>query len=385
MSIKNFQIAFYCFLLVTQSSFGTFPITRTISQKGLSQYDQLMHEKLKKVVHASSGKEYKEGHYYGTNYFACAFSFTIEKKLSNIEANEKEVSLPNFRTSQRICKIEVTKTLIKLSKFDDSFLSLIGAEKDGFFVFKSDKGSSKTSKAAYANIITLQRAFYVATQDKALAIRLLAADFFTMNVRMQLNQKSIEVKIEKQQNVKKKHKLKVTMGVPKSLMNPNYNLINTDSEAHALLVLQKRTFTNAVCDDLKLDSDEYVTAIEFHGCTTQDMCPLCYANMNILQYLALNHNSESFLERLREKLIETKKVSSNCTVTTVISSLQEYYPKDSQNREYDPKHNTLWKLSKKGFQPNWVNQFRFDDNSNKIEKNDKVSNKENSLNKKNEN
>lgn len=64
----------------------------------------------------------------------------------------------------------------------------------------------------------------------------------------------------------------------------------TDSEAGAIYVLQHKYVIDNIINELckqfsKLGKGIHIISIEFHGCTTRDMCPLCFSNMNIIQYL----------------------------------------------------------------------------------------------------
>ena len=64
----------------------------------------------------------------------------------------------------------------------------------------------------------------------------------------------------------------------------------TDSETKAIYVLQHKYVIDNIIDELckqinSLQGTPQITSIEFHGCTTRDMCPLCFTNMNIIQYL----------------------------------------------------------------------------------------------------
>lgn len=310
MSIKKHQLILYFFLsLISQFCFGTlpFPVTRTVYPKDVPQSNRDIHQKLKKAVQTLSEKNVK------ANYFACAFSFITEN-------SEKKI----------ICEtIDVAKDSVSASGYTSGFLDSIGLEENDFFVFRSNRNASKNNKNAYANITMLQDAFYKYTKNGGLNARLIAASFSTINRRIENSPK-------------------------------NYVLVNTDSEAHAILTLQTKEFIKKIYAAVlkKLGENKRVLGIEFHGCTTRDMCPLCYVNMNILQYLALNSASatrkKSFLGRLENKLIKKEKANDDCTITTVISSLKEF--------PYGG--NTLWgpiANSNEASELNCLYQFRFED------------------------
>lgn len=87
---------------------------------------------------------------------------------------------------------------------------------------------------------------------------------------------------------------------------------STDSKAGAIYVLQHKyvipNIINELCEVMHtLPVPLQIISIEFHGCTTRDMCALCFTNMNIIQYLCNNvspYNTMefSFLRYLRHIL-----------------------------------------------------------------------------------
>lgn len=106
----------------------------------------------------------------------------------------------------------------------------------------------------------------------------------------------------------------------------------TDSETKAIYVLQHKSVIDNIIDELceimNSDNSSQITSIEFHGCTTRDMCPLCFTNMNIIQYLYNNNSTRfSFLKYLKDTLItkkhpntNTSYANSNLTTKMFISS-----------------------------------------------------------------
>ena len=104
---------------------------------------------------------------------------------------------------------------------------------------------------------------------------------------------------------------------------------STDSEAGAIYVLQHKYVIDNIIDVLcevmhTLPVHLQVTSIEFHGCTTRDMCALCFTNMNIIQYLSndagpYNTMEFSFLRYLRHILthpitLDFHRVCENATI-----------------------------------------------------------------------
>ena len=308
MSIEKRQIFlhFCLFLFITQFCFGVFPITNTLQRDDCKPSTLNIHTKLKDLIRVKRK----------ANYFACAFNFIIiqselsKKKVSpfvvhrNIRSSTKtidkqrRVTVPTYRVRQHL--LYLTENLVKKAKINNNFIKKIGfvGNDQGVFIFKSEKKAG-TVKANYARIVKLQKAFYKFSQSEERSVKLLAGNLHTVNLR--------------------------TASAPQ-----NYSLVNTDSEAHAIVILQEREVIQSICKKVidQLASNEYIVGIEFHGCTTRDMCTLCLTNFNILQYLALKSGSlsESFLGMLKQELIDAGKARSPFTVTTVISSLQEFPP-----------------------------------------------------------
>lgn len=130
-----------------------------------------------------------------------------------------------------------------------------------------------------------------------------------------------------------------------------YRCYNSDSELHALYVLQ------CMVDDIALKianivtEGEKIVKIEFHGCTTRDMCPLCYTNMNCMQFLANQKQGVGFLGALLERLKMIGRADDSIKSATFISSLEEF-PSSG---------NILWNIeeSEPIIVPGFVYQFRF--------------------------
>lgn len=102
---------------------------------------------------------------------------------------------------------------------------------------------------------------------------------------------------------------------------------STDSEAGALYVLQHKyvidNIINQLC--LQIPAGVQISSIEFHGCTTRDMCALCFTNMNIIQYLcndASDYNTLqfSFLRYLKHRLSDLGRLAEDCSTKMFISS-----------------------------------------------------------------
>lgn len=112
--------------------------------------------------------------------------------------------------------------------------------------------------------------------------------------------------------------------------NVFYNLYNVDAEAKAISWLtNNENWIEEITECLKGNK---VTAIEFHGCITLDMCPLCYTNFNMHQYIANYLFSQpqfdvqelqtvGFLSSLKQALILKGLTDENCPITCYISSL----------------------------------------------------------------
>jgi hypothetical protein len=108
-----------------------------------------------------------------------------------------------------------------------------------------------------------------------------------------------------------------------------YRVFNSDSEAHAIYVLSQQEVIDKIFENLNLAPDDEITQIEFHGCSTRDMCPLCYTNMNCIQFLANQEDNQGI--GFLSKMLVMSQVSKNCRTTMFISSLIPY-----------PEINPLW-------------------------------------------
>ena len=116
---------------------------------------------------------------------------------------------------------------------------------------------------------------------------------------------------------------------------------STDSEAGAIYILQQRYIidniinkvmsflkklatSNSDLTKLRANPKLTVTSIEFHGCTTRDMCALCFTNMNIIQYLSYKQQTFgfSFLGYLKQR-IQEKNSQAPCSTKIFISSFKE--------------------------------------------------------------
>ena len=122
--------------------------------------------------------------------------------------------------------------------------------------------------------------------------------------------------------------------IGQSVINAVSNAMrSTDSEAGAIYILQQRYVVDNIINSVmslltdsttsNSDTKPTVTSIEFHGCTTRDMCALCFTNMNIIQYLSNNDESSdfSFLKYLKQTIEATQPTS--CSTKIFISSFKK--------------------------------------------------------------
>ena len=131
-----------------------------------------------------------------------------------------------------------------------------------------------------------------------------------------------------------------------------YRKYNNDSEVHALCALEKMGNEIADCFKSLLTENEQITSIEFHGCTTRDMCALCYTNMNAMQFLANRREGIGMLGTIIARLKWMKIAVEECRSATFISSVKEF-PKDNLLMSDSAQNRTI----SSGF----VYQFRFSD------------------------
>lgn len=107
----------------------------------------------------------------------------------------------------------------------------------------------------------------------------------------------------------------------------------TDSEIRALSVLGRAKVIANIVKEIKKQNIQDITRIEFHGCTTRDMCGLCFIRMNMWQELSNENHKDSFICKLKQAL-EFQKITfqENLFLTTYISSLTS--AKDEHNLNF---------------------------------------------------
>jgi hypothetical protein len=163
------------------------------------------------------------------------------------------------------------------------------------------------------------------------------------------------------QNIKEEYKRTITSGSQR-----HYALINSDSEAKAIVSLgDERYLLNLIRKvSNEIENGAKIIAIEFHGYTTKDMCPLCYTNFNIVQYIANElaydkiEPNVGFLGNLKWMLISEKLAEKSCQTAIIISSSEEF-PDPKDNGDIG---NPLWCILPSphdSFEYSRVNQFRF--------------------------
>ena len=319
-----------------------FPIAQTIMCPPRNIDTYKLHEQMASHVVPSGPK----------NFFTCCFRFIL--------SNGKKIIVP--LNSLRLVNCDTVKIYDSISEFLKSFtdydeknlneyirdvnprdskLNKIGVLDDHFtLVFRS---GSEHLEEVYSTFVDLHKQFKKNPKLKTPG---------TKNQTMQLCAQDARIRDDN-----------------------GYEIMRyTDSEARAICVLQNScvidNIINCVCSKInkinKIKRKVQIKAIEFHGCTTRDMCPLCFTNMNIIQYLCNNPSDDpddfSFLRYLRDTLttneyndyytgiIDKTKVyaQKDCTVTTFISSIKE----EGDNLNFlTPKP---WTEVKPGF----VHQFR---------------------------
>lgn len=132
----------------------------------------------------------------------------------------------------------------------------------------------------------------------------------------------------------------------------------TDGETQSIHTISNEDFLQKNLID-KLPKGKKIVKIEFHGCTTFDMCPFCFANMNMVQFLA-NHNIDAGFLGLLKSLLGNQKLLAtpdDIPTTIIISSCRNgrYF----HNEQYGWKSDNI--MTKK------VNQFRIIESKDSLE------------------
>lgn len=91
----------------------------------------------------------------------------------------------------------------------------------------------------------------------------------------------------------------------------------TDSETQSIYKMNQGRFLNKNLIE-KLPKNKTVTRIEFHGCSTRDMCPFCFTHMNMVQLLANNNKNIGFLGLLKT-LLKDQNISTSIIISSCIS------------------------------------------------------------------
>jgi hypothetical protein len=225
----------------------------------------------------------------GNNFFACSFVFNIATARA-----------------QELLAIPIVVFVAPYHVIEK------GAKKD-IMVFKSGEyvaweGDGKTQDYM-AELNRLQVGFYnYLEQDREnpqnAAINLLISSYFSIIERFRLARRE-ERRMALSSSIRIDDSEMIAIS---SLQNPE--AVNRIIESfHEILAARKITRYQ-------------ITSIEFHGCTTRDMCPFCFVHMNMVQWLANLSNDNSFLGRLKNKLRKEGR-ESGIAVTTFISSTIE--------------------------------------------------------------
>ena len=334
-SSKN-EILWMAIFFYSIFAYAEFPISRNLqhvmlegSHEKLTTKTQIIaspyplqkrHKKLKYSPYVSDKK----------NYFSCCFVFKLNTK--------QEIEIP-------LLKIFVS-TGVKKQIIDECHLKKITIQQKNPFVFVSHEPNIEV----YNCLSNLHLQFYSSVNNDTAA---------TKNQAMLL-------KAINERQIFKKDKLGEEKNAVINVMR------STDSEAGALYVLQHKYVIDNIIDELckqvnSLPGTPQITSIEFHGCTTRDMCPLCFTNMNIIQYLCndtahYDSNQFSFLKYLKHILTDPITEAFNNKHTNAIKAKRYAIPNCPtkmfiSSTRVDDK-NLNFQGDGEGEQDNYLHQFR---------------------------
>ena len=345
--ILIYRFIIYVFLCLCINSYTrgceTFPLTKTLS--GIPKDCKPLHRFLcKKVLTGSSGQR---------NRFACALVI----KTSTM--SQKAIYINQIAQQTFEAKPDYYAKLAKKETMGEGEKSPITAAA-GRLTLSAKKGTKKGTKNANESKLT-SKLLYEMFENGAFV----NADQIPLYCLEQENEKIKELiknvrcflPLSSITLMQRLFFSQASLFCEREKESAIYRCYNSDSELHALYVLQ------CMVDDIALkiasiaSKDEKITAIEFHGCTTRDMCPLCYTNMNCMQFLANKKQGVGFLGALLERLKMIGRADNSTNSATFISSLEEFPSKKDGDGG-----NLLWVTEDEpvfAIEPGFVYQFRF--------------------------
>lgn len=326
-----------------------FPLTKTLRSIEIlpSSYKALHNFLAHRVV--ISQKKHKE-----RNAFSCAISFLTDKGKTVILCIDTIVPIeikPPLNFSERLehrVMTEVAGLPETVSKGAENLKSKIRGPKKSPTVFAPCNISKHVFEegcflsANQLPLFVLQEEELNCTQSLLTNVKVCTQE--SKNILQKLFFDYILTVISRSQPIQ------TTTGVKNGDL-AHYCMYNSDSELHALYVLQHIVDDIAVKIANIVTEGEKIVKIEFHGCTTRDMCPLCYTNMNCMQFLANQKQGVGFLGALLERLNMMGYGDASINSATFISSLEKF-PSSG---------NLLWDIdeSVSAIEPGFVYQFRF--------------------------
>ena len=264
----------------------------------------------------------------GRNYFSCCFVFKLPPPHGEIEIPLYEEFVSGRRKHQQIQS--------RVTNGSDAFTTT--ANRNLIFISHGPCEETHTAMASlqlfFLDCVKLETSANAATRNLAMLLKTLNGR--SKNFRGELDRQVLSA------------------------------MRTTDSEASAICVLQHKFVIDNIIERLtEILIENYATkpqivSIEFHGFTTRDMCPLCFTNMNIIQYLCndptpYNPVKFSFLKYLKHKL-QTERYPEGPTYATATCSTKIFI--SSQKASVD---NLNFIGSGTGEQDNCLHQFRLPD------------------------
>ena len=333
-----------CLCLVYCSVIGfcadTFPISKTLKEAPTGYIENLHKFLCKKVLSNGEIKELEK-----RNHFACAFVVKTDKGSRHV-CYVNEIGTEPIMAEDNF----FANLLDNEVAFDKGLKTKVGRMKIGEKDFKSRekeennlKENNLSQKPQLENTYVKieeqgKKRFYFKTNLDSLTFS--NGTFISCNqvpiYCLQEENSNVDSLLKKTYEILRKdpsfqknvHQIMFfdSMMLLQERSEPLYRKYNSDSELHALYILGHEENIGKIAGHFKklLKENEQITSIQFHGCTTKDMCVFCYTNMNAMQFLANKGQKDGLLGSVIDRCKIMGIATDTCQSATFISSIEEF-------------------------------------------------------------